>query len=1304
METIRLPARVDDVAACAEHNRRVREGTLVLDWSDVTSVADDAVVALVAGIRLEDAPDGLGLDSIPSAVEARVETALRANAAPPKKKPRKTSKSTPAPSAAVWRSPSEIPPRAAPSDRPPPSSRRASTAPLLAAEIPTPAAIRAELEAKVRAELLGPAEGEDEEIDDRRLRPRDRYLVGLIAPRRLRIAREEVDKLEAGSTDNTDDDGDDETGLSADTMFPSSIGLSFCLAPGTSVRIHARWGRYLRKPSETSLTEKGAPKTVWRREPMGGDIGPLVIAEGAIEPLVPDPEQPSVIVRGIANRLGDVLVISLFLVNGQDEPVERRDEAWLFQPELSVEGIEGSAPFVGRALGTAPMEALPRDEDRTVAMLYRDSVEFAVGHGVSVSVDVAAGDPTRATRVRTTTMPRHELAQQEARRPPTGAEAATPAEDAALSGLELDMKVLAEAPRSEIVAKLSPLVVAYERWIEAQRARIGTPAARLQGFEDTAKKSLAECERALHRLRGGIALLGEDERAAEAFRFANRAMHLQRIHTVFADRRRRDDTVTLESVDTPENRTWRTFQLAFVLLTLEGLTKLDHPDRSESLGAAADLLWFPTGGGKTEAYLGCTAYVLALRRLQGKVEGRSGEHGVAVLMRYTLRLLTIQQFQRAAALICACEHLRRDAIDAKDHRWGTEPFRLGLWVGARTTPNKTAHADEALKLEKKSTSPMGSVFAGAGSPVQLKSCPWCGAAIDPGKHMRVDGYAKGAGRTLVFCGDERGGCLFSARRSSTEGIPVLVVDEEIYRYLPSLLIATVDKFAQMPWNPQVQMLFGRVTGKCSRHGFRSPETDDTDSHPKSGSLPAARTTEHAPLRPPDLIIQDELHLISGPLGTLTGLYETAVDELCTWEVDGKRVRPKIIASTATVRRAREQVHALFARDLAVFPPPGLDADDNFFAVRRATTDLPGRLYLGVCAPGRRLKAAIIRVYVAYLTAAQSLYQRYGKHADAWMSLVGYFSSLRELAGTRRLVDDDVRNRTFRMDRVGLARRSLGEPKELTSRLGATDIPVLLDWLEVPFDPSDEARARAEGEKRKRGRRPIDVLLATNMISVGVDVKRLGLMVVAGQPKTTAEYIQATSRVGRSHPGLVCTIYNWARPRDLSHYETFEHYHATFYEHVEALSVTPFASRSLDRGLSALLVSLVRQGATAMNPNPAAASVDGSPELVRHAIEIIRRRAELVEESQSVGEDVKRALEVRVQEWSARAKPRPGAAKLGYRTAKDGATEGLLIPAGLESWETFTCLNSLRDVEPTVTLLLDEGRMEESPGEVKEVTS
>lgn len=328
----------------------------------------------------------------------------------------------------------------------------------------------------------------------------------------------------------------------------------------------------------------------------------------------------------------------------------------------------------------------------------------------------------------------------------------------------------------------------------------------------------------------------------------------------------------------------------------------------------------------------------------------------------------------------------------------------------------------------------------------------------------------------------------------------------------------------------------------------------------------------------------------------------------------------------------------------------------------------------------------MRVYVALLAAAQSLYETYGTHADPWMTLVGYFSSLRELAGTRRLVDDDISNRVKRMDRRGLSSRLLWTPEELTSRLDSTQIPELLDRLEVPFDPANE------GDRGRK--RPIDVLLATNMVSVGVDVKRVGLMVVSGQPKNTAEYIQATSRVGRSSPGLVCTIFNWARPRDLSHYETFEHYHATFYNQVEALSVTPFAARALDRGLSAVMVALLRLRHERLNPNEAAARLSRDDELVAEAVDAIVRRASLVEDSKEVGEDVRKLLERRLDEWLSEAQPRPGGATLSYKAKRDGTSRPLLKRSGMGQWETFSCLSSLRDVEPNVDLVLTEGNLDD----------
>ena len=556
----------------------------------------------------------------------------------------------------------------------------------------------------------------------------------------------------------------------------------------------------------------------------------------------------------------------------------------------------------------------------------------------------------------------------------------------------------------------------------------------------------------------------------------------------------------------------------------------------------------------------------------------------------------------------------------------------------------------------------------------------------------------GHGRTLQFCGDPLGQCPFSRKQAPAEGLPILVVDEEIYRRLPALLIATVDKFAQMPWKGETQMLFGRVNGYCPRHGYRSPEIDDANSHPKRGALPACATQPIGPLRPPDLIIQDELHLISGPLGTLVGLYETAVDYLASWELNGQTVRPKVIASTATIRRARNQVFNLFLREVQIFPPAALDAGDNFFSRRRPSdVNTPARRYIGICAPGNRLKAVLVRVYVALMSAAQKLYEQYGQAADPWMTLIGYFNAMRELGGMRRVVDDGVRTRLRNMDERGLAKRNI-DPwtiEELTSRKSATDIPRILDRLEAVFDPQASAQRKTDfktGKHKDFSGVPYDVVLATNMISVGVDVSRLGLMVVASQPKATAEYIQATSRVGRSFPGLVCTVYNWARPRDLSHYERFTHYHATFYEQVEALSVTPFSSRALDRGLTAVLASFIRLLGEDFNSNEGAGQVKYPHPFLETALREIARRGSLINGDAKTGADIEQALSQRLDEWIAQTQT-TGGAVLGYAGRKDGHTISLLKRPSEEDWQRFTCLNSLRDVEPTVTLILDDFGMD-----------
>jgi hypothetical protein len=947
MSTERLPRYLRKTIDLYELNRRVLDGEVVLDWSDVQVTDKDALATLLEGVDATRDAVALGLQSLPDGLAKRLAPFV------------------------------PLPPDLVPGVRTAAEHRPATgAAPMETTVVPpvlarlSKRALRTELEQAVLRDLLGPAGGPEEEVNESSLR--DRYLVGMLAPRGHQLPAEQDEEL-AVTVAGSPEDGQPDTGTAAaPSMTPSSMGMTFTVArEASALLVTARWGRYRRELSETIVTRKtGAPKMVWKREQVSCTSLPIPLAEGPLRSWNPSEDQSEVLVRGIVRRLQDEWIVTLFLVNGQSTPAKSQDRAWLFQAELSVAAPEGAAIFLSRPhLGeNGTSDDAVRAEQRALAMTYRTRVEFAIGHGVSVHAETPPGRPDRAVFLSTRAVPAYELAQTDA---------PSPQDIAGLGRLTLDMKALAEVPAADLTSHLAALPDAYARWIEEQRRRIEDPATGLEGCRDVAIAALQHCGVALARIRDGIALLTSNAQAAEAFRFMNRAMWLQRTHTLYAEERRRAGPRTLADLDLPENRSWRPFQLAFILINLPGITDLAHADRAESIDATADLLWFPTGGGKTEAYLGLTAYTIGLRRLQGEIGGRDGEHGIAVLMRYTLRLLTLQQTQRASTLICACESIRREARDRGDDRWGQTPFRIGLWVGNRTTPNKTAQADEYIKEIRGSGVKPGSA-GGSGSPAQLKHCPWCGTEIDAKRHIKVEPFRSGRGRTIIFCGDPYGTCLFSDAKAPGEGLPVLVVDEEIYRFLPALLIATVDKFAQMPWNGATALLFGQVSSVCSRHGFRAPDMDDSGSHPARNGLPKAETRACGPLRPPDLIVQDELHLISGPLGTLVGLYETAVDRLASWQVDGRVVRPKVIASTATIRQAGDQVNSLFARSVAVFPPQGIDVEDNFFSLQRPIDDEhPGRLYLGICAPGKRLKAVLIRVYVAYMAASQQLFERYG---------------------------------------------------------------------------------------------------------------------------------------------------------------------------------------------------------------------------------------------------------------------------------------------------------------------------------------
>lgn len=1192
-------------------------------------------------------------------------------------------------------------------------------------------------------DLLGPAQGPHEQIVD--MSVRDRYLVGKLAPMEKVYRREEsgdaveglvgptaVDEEEEEYADMDVHTGKHDTGAefestsgkvepeadSADeidatnnqSLVPSSFGITFCVVGDVEcIEVEANWGRYERvydhehtktfnkkirddRGNVIRTEEQEQKAKVWQRIPCGGKIV-IDMKEGGIPHTAPDSELPEVRVQGTVrgkSENGDRL-ITLFLVNAQEEPEENKDNAWIFQPELAIRALPDAreqAIFRRRPV----LKGDDTDEERSaLEMIYRNHVEFAVGHGISVHAVTDSEHREHATELRTRVLPDYEV-------PVTETPGSNPEDRPAMREMvqkgSLDMEVLAEMERADLIATLTLLAEDYAAWIEQQSTRVGSD---LVGFDAQAVEALNRCREVQKRLLEGIAVLENDDLALKAFRFANKSMALQRIHSMYALSQRRNEGKSLTDFEKRENRSWRPFQLAFFLLSLPSIANPLHEDRTKPVQAFVDLLWFPTGGGKTEAYLGVAAFTMVMRRLQGKMGGYDGSRGLSVIMRYTLRLLTLQQFQRGSTLLCAMEVLRREALTKGDESYGMSPFTIGLWVGNKVTPGTTQDSATAIKAirDPNKRDP-------ASSPAQITSCPWCGSEVAGGRDIEVKSAEK---RTIIYCGDKKGCCEFSRGKSSNQphpGIPVLVVDEEIYHRPPSMVIATVDKFAMMAWRGETRTLFGRATTECPRHGLLWPDAECAGTHRAMRGLPAVSAKAILPIRPPDLIIQDEFHLISGPLGTMVGLYESAIDELCSWQHEGQTIRPKIVASTATVRKAKEQVNGVFMRKVSIFPPHGLDVDDNFFSVMRPIEKRPGRRYMGICSPGSSRPAVLIRVYTALLTAASELFARFGQVADPYMTAVGYFNSLRELGGMKRLAEDDVQTRSYRVQmsmvqRPGLGQRSVKNIRELTSRVSNQDIPKYLDQLEIKFKAEYNAEEGRYVTRWDDGElRAIDVVLATNMLSVGVDVNRLGLMAVNGQPKGTAEYIQSTSRVGRQFPGLVCTVLTWARPRDLSHYETFEHYHATFYKHVEAQSVTPFSPRAMDRGLTGAMLSLMRLEDDALNPNMGAEALKRTDyDEAQRAIQVLSDRAWHVVGTSAKDLSVSEMKE-RIDEWASEATKTGRNLAYEKKGNQRATTFALLKTPGIRAWDNFTVPMSMREVEPGVRLQMNTNRLVDGP--------
>lgn len=1097
---------------------------------------------------------------------------------------------------------------------------------------PSATELRTQLLDELRRDLIGP-QAETERLNDS---PTVAYLAGILYPANTDINAEEDEKLEKIYREGPEEDGENEGVLLSKTINPASLGLSFAVQKGVdSLKVEVSYGLY---------TKCGPQRTDdWQRRQVKCLVDVALSQSDGKKEI-----ENKGYLHWIVRSGSETRSVSLFLVNRNVTPNPQTaseapdiNELCLFQPTLRVWSSDTAYPFAHRV----PASGVPIDPDlESYELLYRNCYEFAIGHGCAAEWGNVQGK--NAGLLWTLQIPAYELP------------ATIPNE---MQGL--DMKRLGNklSKPEDLVKFIQPLFDAYAQWIKARRQEVSGLPSDLRATADT---HLSLCEEALQRMTAGLRLIQQNQQVFEAFRFANQAMLYQRSYGEWA----REYRQTGKRTPSPcWGGIWRPFQLAFILLNLPSLADPAGPDRD-----LVDLLWFPTGGGKTEAYLGLIAFTLALRRLRGKKDGKEGDGGVTVIMRYTLRLLTTQQFQRAATLICACEYIRRQDTQ----RWGQRPFQIGLWVGAGATPNDLEKAEEALERLRKGEE------VREGNPRQLTSCPWCGETLTPRNYLIYKKKnTRDKVRLLLIC--PRKECHFHVTPDQLDkgnlqdlekSLPVVLVDEDIYHQCPSLLIATIDKFARLPWQPKTMTLFGRVERFCPDHGYLA-HTEEHDATHRGN--PSVSTRLCSSFLPPELIIQDELHLISGPLGTLAGLYEAGIDQLCTHEQkNGTIIRPKVIASTATIRRAEDQVNGLFAREVRLFPPSGLNIEDSFFAVTQPLSQRPGRVYVGVCAPGRSVKTALVRVYSLLLQVAGEQLVQYGSDvADAYTTLLGYFNSLRELGGALRLVEDDIvqRMRYLAERRKQTEREIKNDNRELTSRIPSYKIPEILNQLEKPVGEPDA----------------LDVLLATNIISVGVDINRLGLMVVNGQPKTSAEYIQATSRIGRqvSTPGLVVTVFNWSRPRDVSHYERFRPYHEAIYRHVEATSVTPFAPRARDRALHAVLIALARLLREQWTPNHLASRFDASHSLVKSIIDGILDRVQRVD---ATSVDEVRAQLVALRDWWNSMATRHGD-RLRYSQnfyRFNDQLQALLHPAE-ESRKggSRATLNSLREVEGETQLFM-----------------
>ncbi|MEP9852963.1 helicase-related protein [Staphylococcus aureus] len=800
-------------------------------------------------------------------------------------------------------------------------------------------------------------------------------------------------------------------------------------------------------------------------------------------------------------------------------------------------------------------------EEKKFEFLYLDDKNFSFGHDCATTWE--ENENNNVYKIISTFLPEYEVKTM------------TP--DILINGHELSIlhsELAAASKFSEIKRILNPLIEGYEAWYK-EKVHEYVPAY----YDDIKKENLYYIEESLRRMKKGLELL-ENHEIFNVFKLTNLAMLMQmnngktlrnvdfnkqltfskEINTNEFEELNYENFSSLdnsikEKIETQNkaftDKKWRGFQIAFLLQSIDSIVNKKSENRD-----LVDLIWFPTGGGKTEAYLAVSAFSMMYRRILD-----NDDIGVDTIMRYTLRLLTTDQFQRASRMLVSIDYLRRKLNGV----FGEHEFSIGLWVGSSNTPNKIEQAKKIYKDARE----------GKSEGFVVSQCPWCGAEMKPLKMNKGTLYVGyNVNNTVeLYCPDNK--CEFHNH------LPIYFVDEILYNTPPTFLIGTIDKFVQLTWEPKARSLFG-----LDRKGNRV-------------------------YSPPNLIVQDELHLISGPLGSLTGMYETLIDELTTDKKNN--TKPKIICATATIKAFEPQIEALFGRKKSrLFPPSGLSINDNFYSKVKKDKNkkpVPGRKYVGIFTTTQGKLQTQVQTFSRLLISANKLQEEF---KNPFWTILSFYNTINDIGKANTLADLDIphamdnyynqrgikNGRLLRKDKI----------KELTSRMKNNEVAQSLSDLKMNYSVNNN--------------KAIDLVLASNIIEVGVDVDRLALMTIVGQPKTTSQYIQVSGRIGRKpdeSPGLVVTIYNRGDSNDKSHYEHFNEFHQKLYANVEETSVTPFSHFSIERGFPAVLIGYLRQCfnekdlGVAPNTESVSENMDDIREFVK---EKILKKMDLVDNTES----------------------------------------------------------------------------------------